>query len=126
MSYRAVSPLIKRIKDALQAILKKRQSVLKNSMERVEDIVQRAEDMPRENFRERQHKKRLAIKTQNDFKILITRTLTYPDDMKPLRRNRIAYWNDEEVFCVVEDPHDQDYGTAFWPFSGKAYFDRLK
>jgi hypothetical protein len=63
--------------------------------------------------------------TQSTFERLILETILYPDKSRPLRLQRMAFWNADEGLLVIHNPIDPDLGTAYWPAEGRHEFESL-
>jgi hypothetical protein len=64
--------------------------------------------------------------TQKAFADHIDDVMTNSSASKTLSKGRKAYWHDKSKTAVITDPASPDFGTAFRPKAGKAYFDNLK
>lgn len=65
------------------------------------------------------------VEARGDFAALIERILLEPSAEKLLPRGRRAFWDDATQTIVIVDPRNPDFGTAFTPADGKAYFTNL-
>jgi filamentous hemagglutinin len=62
------------------------------------------------------------IRTRAQFAKHIENVLNDPAQIKKLRNNREAYWQQEGGTIVIRDPSALDGGTAFQPRNGVIYF----
>jgi filamentous hemagglutinin len=64
--------------------------------------------------------------TADEFAQHIDTVMKNPSAAKKLAKGREAYWDDGSKTIVITDPNSPDFGTAFRPKGGKAYYDNLK
>ncbi|HLJ76818.1 MAG TPA: hypothetical protein VKT75_05370 [Acidobacteriaceae bacterium] len=66
------------------------------------------------------------IRTREEFAQLIREVLTDgSSSVKLLTHGREAYWSEVHRTIVILDSSNEDAGTAFRPFRGRAYFRGL-
>ncbi len=70
----------------------------------------------------------LGIRTVDQFGSFIDDVIGKASggNVRRLGNNRTAYWDDATGTAVIRDPGSADFGTAFRPSGGRAYFDGLK
>ncbi len=63
--------------------------------------------------------------TRAEYQEIIVKILKHADVIKPLDRNRVAFWSSERKAVVLRYPNMWDGGTAFVPDNGIRYLDDL-
>ena len=62
------------------------------------------------------------INSPEDFSAHIKNVMNNADEMKALSNGRTAYWHEESETVVINDPANEDAGTAFRPPDGNHFF----